>query len=170
MTAVNDSMALPPELLLNVERYAVYRCYADDGQLLYIGITGTVGRRLGDHLQKAWFTQVRGMSFEWYADELDARNAERRAIHVEHPKYNIVHRNSATPAPSAPRVRGARKQAVRGKLTLEEQAANLMKADPSLRRPRMGGELARRLGTSPATGGRLHRKLAGDGSLKAGMT
>jgi hypothetical protein len=156
---VNDAMALPPEMLATVERYAVYRCYSDSGELLYVGSTGQLGKRLGAHAEKAWFIQVRGMTFEWYADELDARNAERRAIHVEHPKYNVVHRNATRLATPAPRRRTA---PGRGKnLTTEQRAANLLDADPGLRSPRMGGELARRLGVSPATGRRLHVKLTG---------
>ncbi len=154
---ISDGMALPPEMLVTIERFAVYRCYSDSGELLYIGVTGSVKRRLSDHLQKAWFTQVRGMTFEWYADELDALNAERRAIHVEHPKYNVVHRNAARltqPRNRKPSGRGS-------KLTTKEQAANLLDADPELRKPRMGGELARRLGVSPATGRRLHANLVG---------
>ena len=39
---------------------------------------------------------VRGITFEWYADELSALNAERRAIHVEHPKYNKQHRKTTS--------------------------------------------------------------------------
>ena len=157
---VSDSTAFPPELLATVERYAVYRCYSDAGELLYVGVTGRLGRRLGDHIQKAWFTQVRGMTFEWHAEELDALNAERRAIHVEHPKYNVVHRNNATLAPPVSSRQSNRKPSGRNaKLTTEEQALNLLIADPSLRGARMGGELARRLGVSPATGRRLHAKL-----------
>lgn len=45
-------------------------------------------------------------------------------------------------------------------LTLEMRALNLLVADPELRKQRMGGELARRLGVSPATGRRLHAKLS----------
>lgn len=44
-------------------------------------------------------------------------------------------------------------------LTTEARALTEMDNDPSLRGPRMGGELARRLGVSAATGRRLHAKL-----------
>jgi len=100
---VDDDVAVPPEMLLSVERYAVYRCFTDGGVLLYIGETGELGKRLASHAQKAWFTQVRGIALEWYADELDALNAERRAIYVEHPKLNKQHRNVPTLAPRQPR-------------------------------------------------------------------
>ena len=73
-----EKLALPIELLGSVERYAVYRCYTDQGQLLYVGETGDLGKRLADHAKKLWFVQVRGITLEWYADELDALKAERR--------------------------------------------------------------------------------------------
>lgn len=93
---IEEALALPPEMLLNVERYAVYRCYSDQGQLLYVGESGELGVRFASHAQKAWFQQVRGVTFEWYADELSALNAERRAIHIEHPKYNKQHRKTTS--------------------------------------------------------------------------
>jgi hypothetical protein len=162
--AINGGMAVPPELAVNVERYAVYRCYADGGQLLYVGETGELGTRFASHAQKLWFTQVRGITLEWYADELDALNAERRAIHVEHPKYNVVHRNAATPAPRPPRSQrgqsAPRAPARVEVLPLLERARRLLDEDPGLRQPRMGGELARRLGVSAATGRRLIAKAA----------
>jgi predicted GIY-YIG superfamily endonuclease len=154
--AINGGLAVPPDLAVNVERYAVYRCYGDDGQLLYVGETGDLGTRFASHAQKLWFTQVRGITLEWYLDELDALNAERRAIHVEHPKYNVVHRNTVTPRSPAPRRRRHPRPAA---LTTLEQASKLLAEDPRLGQPRMGGELARRLGVSPATGRRLHAKL-----------
>ena len=108
----SEDAVVPLELLGNSEGYAVYRLYSGDGQLLYVGFTGQLNFRFGDHAKKFWFTQVRGITLEWYVDELDARNAERRAIHVEHPKYNIQHRNGTlqhssrnparqTPAPAS---------------------------------------------------------------------
>jgi predicted GIY-YIG superfamily endonuclease len=153
-----EGMALPPEMLATVERYAVYRCYSDSGQLLYVGVTGRVGRRLGDHIQKAWFTQVRGMTFEWYAEELDALNAERRAIHVEHPQYNVVHRNSRmlTPGPSRPkstrRKRGGKQVPP---MAIEERARLALAANPAL----TGSALARELGVSEGYGRKLRRRL-----------
>lgn len=82
-------LAIPAELQSNIERYAVYRCYSEQGVLLYVGESGELGRRLAAHAQKIWFLEVRGITLEWHADELSALNAERRAIHVENPRYNI---------------------------------------------------------------------------------
>lgn len=51
------------------------------------------------------------------------------------------------------------KSAQEDDLTTEMRALTEMEKDPSLRGPRMGGELARRLRVSAATGRRLHTKL-----------
>jgi predicted GIY-YIG superfamily endonuclease len=155
--AINGGAAVPPELAVNVERYAVYRCYADDGQLLYVGETGELGTRFASHAQKLWFTQVRGITLEWYADELDALNAERRAIHVEHPKYNVVHRGPGTLAPPSPRP-AVQRRAGRGRapsLPLEERARAALAANPALN----GAALARELGVSDGYGRKLRRRL-----------
>lgn len=49
--------------------------------------------------------------------------------------------------------------------TNELRAVMELRADPDLRRPRMGGELARRLGIGASTGRRLHGALVKDGAL-----
>jgi excinuclease UvrABC nuclease subunit len=121
--AINGGLAVPPDLAVNVERYAVYRCYADDGQLLYVGETGELGTRFASHAQKLWFTQVRGITLEWYADELDALNAERRAIHVEHPKYNVIHRRLRHRARSAGNSRRGLRRAVTARRRWNAHAA-----------------------------------------------
>jgi predicted GIY-YIG superfamily endonuclease len=159
--AINGEMAIPPEMLAEVERYAVYRCYSDGGQLLYVGVTGRVGRRLGDHIQKAWFTQVRGMTFEWYMEELDALNAERRIIQVEHPKYNIVHRNTPTPRRTTSGHRKARrvpaKAAARPLEEIRAQARAILNGEPDVN----GAELARRTGMSERWGQAYKKQWAG---------
>jgi predicted GIY-YIG superfamily endonuclease len=137
--AINGGMAVPPELAVNVERYAVYRCFADDGQLLYVGETGELGTRFASHAQKLWFTQVRGVTLEWYADELDALNAERRAIHVEHPKYNVVHRRTqGAPKAARPEKRRAPRKpqgngTTKGELAaIRERAHEVLDKDPGI--------------------------------------
>jgi hypothetical protein len=50
-------------------------------------------------------------------------------------------------------------------LTNELRALMELQADPGLRQPRMGGELARRLGIGASTGRRLHGALTKDGAL-----
>jgi hypothetical protein len=158
-----ESLSIPPDLLGSIERYAVYRCYSDGGELLYVGETGDLGKRLADHAKKLWFVQVRGITLEWYADELEALKAERRAIHVEHPKYNIQHRNSATLQPATSRSprrspgRSSRPANGRGRpwMGTREMALDLMRAEPDI----SGSELGRRLGVQPGYGRKLKREL-----------
>lgn len=57
------------------------------------------------------------------------------------------------------------KSAQEDDLTTEMRALTEMEKDPSLRGPRMGGELARRLGVSAPTGRRLHAKLTAQDRL-----
>ena len=93
-----------PQEPISLERYAVYRCFAADGRLLYVGTSGLFGRRLADHAQKIWFLEVRGITLEWYPSGKAAEAAERRAIHVEQPKYNLIHKNGRLcPLPGATR-------------------------------------------------------------------
>jgi len=149
-----ESLALPIELLGSIERYAVYRCYSDSGQLLYVGETGDLGTRLADHAKKPWFVQVRGITLESYADELDALKAERRAIHVEHPKYNKQHNGTARTL-AAPRQPAKRRRVVTQ--TAEQRAQVVWASDPNV----SGAELARRIGVSESHGRRLRAQLAG---------
>lgn len=84
------------EILGLVERQAVYRCYAEDGTLLYIGTTGHLGRRLAEHAQKTWFLASTKITLEWYPGEDAALKAERKAIEVEGPKINVTHNRAVT--------------------------------------------------------------------------
>ncbi len=68
---------------------ALYRMFGASGELLYIGITGRV-RRFDEHGEKRWFPLVTQISLEWLPDIDHARVAERRAIAMEHPFYNIA--------------------------------------------------------------------------------
>ena len=161
-----ESLSIPPDLLGSIERYAVYRCYSDGGELLYVGETGDLGKRLADHAKKLWFVQVRGITLEWYADELEALKAERRAIHVEHPKYNIQHRNSPTLQPATSRSprrsagRSSRPVNGRGRPWAEtrKMALALMRDEPGI----SASEIGRRLGSTPGFGRTIVRRIAGE--------
>jgi hypothetical protein len=78
----------------SAESQAVYRFFSEEGQLLYIGRTGRLGSRLSEHGQKIWFPDVYGITLEWYSTEQQACAAEEQHIHIERPKYNIVHANT----------------------------------------------------------------------------
>lgn len=70
------------------EMHALYRMYDERGRVLYIGITGDLGKRLGDHAVKRWFPLVEQIKLEWLPTRAAALLAERRAISAEHPRYN----------------------------------------------------------------------------------
>lgn len=70
--------------------HALYRFFGDSGQLLYVGITNDMSRRMDQHAdRKSWWTEVRGVAVEWYPDRASVLAAEQRAVIVERPLYNI---------------------------------------------------------------------------------
>jgi predicted GIY-YIG superfamily endonuclease len=69
----------------------LYRFYSSTGQLLYTGITMNPPARFASHREKDWWTMVSGITVEHYDDRDQLIKAERRAIQIEHPVYNVVH-------------------------------------------------------------------------------
>lgn len=70
----------------------IYRFYAADGALLYIGQSTKAYERVRQHAKgKDWFPEASSVTFERVpAAEVLRREAE--AIRAERPRYNIVHR------------------------------------------------------------------------------
>ena len=69
---------------------AVYRLRNVDGELLYVGCSGNLSRRLGQHKQlKAWWSEVVQLEITKYPGKAVAREVELQAIHEESPKYNV---------------------------------------------------------------------------------
>jgi predicted GIY-YIG superfamily endonuclease len=53
-------------------RTALYRLYAADGTLLYVGVTGKLSARFYSHSrEKRWWPQVAGMRLAWYANKAE---------------------------------------------------------------------------------------------------
>jgi hypothetical protein len=77
----------------------LYRHFAADGSLLYVGISLSWPARTRSHAHySAWFAQVATVQIESFPDRESALNAEREAIRSERPKFNVVHnREVATP-------------------------------------------------------------------------
>jgi len=89
--------------------HVLYRFYSATGQLLYVGITMNPPERFKGHRdQKDWWDRVSGITVETYSSREELQRAERRAIQVEHPQYNIIHNRSdklrALPRSSSERV------------------------------------------------------------------
>lgn len=68
----------------------VYRFFAVDGDLLYVGSTGRWPGRMGEHQsQRPWWGEVATVTLEHYASLDEARTAEARAIERERPAYTL---------------------------------------------------------------------------------
>lgn len=72
--------------------HVLYRFYAADDQLLYIGITADPPVRFRSHgATKRWWAEVANVRLEHHADRDALAVAERDAIRAERPRYNIIH-------------------------------------------------------------------------------
>lgn len=68
----------------------VYRCYGDDGRLLYVGASVNVEARLAQHRTSSWWGwMLDRVEVTSFPDEATARAAEREAIATENPRFNI---------------------------------------------------------------------------------
>ncbi|MEU1043897.1 GIY-YIG nuclease family protein [Streptomyces sp. NPDC005897] len=71
---------------------AVYRLYARDGRLLYVGMTNNPDARFRFHaLTKQWWHLVNKQDIEWHPNRSTARRNEARAIKDERPAHNAMH-------------------------------------------------------------------------------
>lgn len=79
---------------------ALYRMYDTRGRLLYVGITGRLPDRLGQHQDgKPWWVEVESIRVEHFETREEASIAEITAIVNEGPEYNVAHAvNGGTPS------------------------------------------------------------------------
>lgn len=69
----------------------LYRFYSEDNTLLYIGITINPGRRFVEHqAAKPWWHTIARITLEKYPDATTLADAERLAIAVQRPLYNVA--------------------------------------------------------------------------------
>lgn len=74
----------------------LYRHFAKDGALLYVGISLSWPKRTKSHARGSqWFDQVERVEIERFPTREAAIEAERNAIKAEKPKYNIMHNRPA---------------------------------------------------------------------------
>lgn len=77
----------------------LYRHFANDGSLLYVGISLSWPARTKAHSHYSkWFEQIAKVEIERFPSRAAALEAEREAIRRERPKFNVVH-NGGTNAP-----------------------------------------------------------------------
>lgn len=73
--------------------HCLYRIWGECGELLYIGETSDITRRLREHSKRQpWWHEVRGHTHEPFQNEAEALKAELHAIRTENPRYNIAGR------------------------------------------------------------------------------
>lgn len=89
----------------------LYRAFDAEGTLLYVGISGSVVRRLAEHSKdKEWWSEVTDVKVEHFATRADAIAAEAVAISCESPRHNVASAGNpwigADPLQSAMRAAG----------------------------------------------------------------
>lgn len=85
------------KLLAAPKGHVLYR-FTASRVLVYLGITSDPWRRFSQHAgvysgceQKSWWGEVTQVTLTYYRTRDDLEEAERRAIHAEHPRENIAH-------------------------------------------------------------------------------
>ena len=122
---------------------ALYRHYAVDGTLLYVGQTANPMQRLASHASSStWHTSIARIDLEWHPSRSAALRAERRAIEAERPVHNIPCTPQTGPRrpyrrSNAPFARWARENRVKQKAIAEALGVSqphvhyLMSDDPT---------------------------------------
>ena len=73
------------------EPTALYRLFAEDGALLYVGISKNPKTRFWGHsAEKSWWPEVARKEIEWFASRVDAAIAEAKAVRSERPSRNLA--------------------------------------------------------------------------------
>ncbi|MFJ1865522.1 hypothetical protein ACIOD1_12905 [Streptomyces sp. NPDC088097] len=86
MTLPNATSPTAPER----RQAAVYRLFAADDTLLYIGSAYDPEQRCIGHHDKPWWPQVARRTEEWHPSRGAAYAAEMAAVAVERAKYNVM--------------------------------------------------------------------------------
>lgn len=69
---------------------ALYRHFDKNGKLLYVGISLSVVKRLGQHkLHAHWYMRIARIDVEWFNSREEASHAEMLAIQDENPECNV---------------------------------------------------------------------------------
>jgi predicted GIY-YIG superfamily endonuclease len=75
--------------------YRLYRYFDTQDVLLYVGITGDIGRRDGSHITRSKWMQFTAHSSAERRDSLaDLKAAEHKAIEAEQPIFNKLHNST----------------------------------------------------------------------------
>ena len=81
-------------------RTALYRHFASNGVLLYVGISLSAINRLSAHVGRSnWAKDIARVEVVWYETRDKALKAELSAIQIEGPQHNIVGKPKPQKAP-----------------------------------------------------------------------
>ena len=122
--------------------WAVYRLYAGDETLLYVGSSNGPHNRYGAHsLTQEWWPDVARKEETWYPKRSDALKAEAEAVRTEKPLHNKRLTADARTVPVSIRVSDAEAamiNAARGNMSISEwlRTVTLSAARASGRKPR----------------------------------
>ena len=76
---------------------ALYRLYARDGALLYVGVTEDLKTRFSQHAaNKSWWKDVARKTVAWYPNRVAAEAAEDMAVRIESPRHNVLGTSART--------------------------------------------------------------------------
>lgn len=82
----------PPKIVERIKGRWMYRLWAADDSLLYIGITDRGREREREHARtKSWWPEVHHVTVEHIATRAELRFREAEAIRKERPRYNVQH-------------------------------------------------------------------------------
>ena len=71
----------------------LYRHFDENGVLLYVGISTSALKRLGEHERSAgWFKRIVKVTIVNFPTREAAADAELRAIKTEFPLHNVLHK------------------------------------------------------------------------------
>lgn len=86
-----------PERKTNARLYQVYRYFAADGTLLYIGSSFNAVKRAFEHKRHShWYPKAVRIEMQTFPSRAAMRTAETQAIKSERPKHNVVHLKPTT--------------------------------------------------------------------------
>jgi len=122
----------------------LYRHFAADGSLLYVGISAAPGKRTSDHARHSgWFEETCRINVERFDSREAALSAEAAAIKAESPRWNVIHNARSVPAaPELARQSLTRQVAFRPLYTLKTAAEELGLSPQTLASAVAGGRLS----------------------------
>lgn len=111
------------ETPLKPATYTLYRFFGANEELLYIGLTAAPWDRWRAHSRdKAWWTEVETVTVEHFEDFESLAAAERNAIGLERPRYNLALQTGASNED-----REAAREAVRAAVVADRNARRALK-------------------------------------------